>query len=134
MVNVFRVWRNKEALKMKCNKRSRNICYTIFRDSNFKKIKWISCTAIQYFPVLLWFSRLKMFFSVFGPLFFTFLADLSKWNVALFWEWLIYGSQHSQDPKNTKNRNSEKRWKVTRHRATTTRLKQVKRQKNRSDK
>ena len=42
LVKVFRVWRNKEVLKMKCNKRNRNIRYAIFRDSNLKKIKWPS--------------------------------------------------------------------------------------------
>ena len=33
-VKVFRVWRNKEALKMECNKCNRNIHYAIFRYSN----------------------------------------------------------------------------------------------------
>ena len=38
LVKVFRVWRNKEALKMECNKRNRNIRYAIFRDSNLNRI------------------------------------------------------------------------------------------------
>ena len=33
LVKVFRDWRNKEALKMECNKRKRNTRYAIFRDS-----------------------------------------------------------------------------------------------------
>ena len=38
LVKVFRVWCNKEALKMECNRRNRNIRYVIFRDLNFKKL------------------------------------------------------------------------------------------------
>ena len=37
---------------MECNKRNRNIRYAIFRDSNFKKISEVYCTAIQHFPVI----------------------------------------------------------------------------------
>ena len=36
LVKVFRVWRNKDALKMECNKRNHNI--SIFRDSNLNRI------------------------------------------------------------------------------------------------
>ena len=36
LVKVFRVWRNKDALKMECNKRNHNI--RIFRDSNLNRI------------------------------------------------------------------------------------------------
>ena len=38
LVKVFRVWRNKEALKMECNKRNRNIHYAIFGDWNLNRI------------------------------------------------------------------------------------------------
>ena len=38
LIKVFRVWRNKEALKMKCNKRNRNIQYAIFRDSKLNRV------------------------------------------------------------------------------------------------
>ena len=64
---------------MECNKRSRNIRYAIFRDSNLKKLSEylvLQSNIFLYFCDR--FSKLKMFFSVFGPLFFTFLADLSK--------------------------------------------------------
>ena len=70
---------------MECNKRNRNIRYAIFRDSNLKKLSEylvLQSSIFLYFCDR--FSKLKMFFSVFGPLFFTFLADLSKRNVALF--------------------------------------------------
>ena len=70
---------------MECSKGNRNICYAIFRDSNLKKLS--EYLVLQY-KILLYFcdrfSKLKMFFSVFGPLFFTLLVDLSKRNVALF--------------------------------------------------
>ena len=33
LVKVYKVWCNKEALKMGCNKRNRKIRYAIFRDS-----------------------------------------------------------------------------------------------------
>ena len=38
LVKVFRAWRNKETLKMECNKRNRYNRYAIFRDSNLKKL------------------------------------------------------------------------------------------------
>ena len=70
---------------MECNKRNRNIRYVIFRDSNLRKLGEY---LVQQSNIFLHFfdriSKLKMFFFVFGPLFFTFLADLSKRNVALF--------------------------------------------------
>ena len=90
MIKVFRVWRNKEALKMECNKRNRNICYAIFAGSNLKKLsKYLVLQSNIFLYFCNRFSKLKMFFPVLGPLFFTFLADLSKRNVALFWEWLL---------------------------------------------
>ena len=70
---------------MECNKRNRNIRYAIFRDWNLKKLNEylvLQSTIFLYFFDR--FSKLKMFFSVFGPIIFTFLADLSKRNVALF--------------------------------------------------
>ena len=85
LVKLFRVWCNKEALKMECNKRKRIIRYAIFRDSNLKKL---SEYFIRQSNIFLYFcdrfSKLKSFFSVFGPIIFTLLADLSKRNVALF--------------------------------------------------
>ena len=85
LVKVFRVWCNKEALKMECNKRNRNIRYTIFRDSNLKKL---SEYLVRQSNIFLYFcnrfSKLKSFFCVFGRIIFTFLVDLSKRNVALF--------------------------------------------------
>ena len=88
MVKVFSVWRNKKALKMEFNKRNCNIRYAIFRDSNLIKLSEyfvLQSNIFLYFCDR--FSRLKMFFSVFGPVFFIFLTDLSKRNVALFGEW-----------------------------------------------
>ena len=38
LIKVFRVWRNKEALKMEYNKRNRNIHCAIFRDLNLNRI------------------------------------------------------------------------------------------------
>ena len=38
LVKVLRVWRNRDALKMECNKRNRNIRYAILRDSNLNQI------------------------------------------------------------------------------------------------
>ena len=38
LLKVFRVFRNKESLKMECSKRKRNIRYAIFRDSNLNRI------------------------------------------------------------------------------------------------
>ena len=70
---------------MECNKRNRNIRYAIFRDSNLKKLREylvLQSNIFLYFCGK--FSKLKMLFSVFGPLFFTFLAGLSKRNVVLF--------------------------------------------------
>ena len=63
LVKVFRVWRNKEALKMECNKRNRNIRYAIFRDSDLKKISEylvLQSNIFRYFCDR--FSKLKMFF------------------------------------------------------------------------
>ena len=76
---------------MECNKRNRNIRYAIFRDSNLKK--WSEDFVLQSNIVLYFcdrFSKLKRFFHVFGPIIFSFLANFSKRNVALFWEWLKY--------------------------------------------
>ena len=36
LIKVFRVWRNKEDLRVERNKRNRNIRYAIFRHSNFE--------------------------------------------------------------------------------------------------
>ena len=75
---------------MECNKRNRNICYANFAGSNLKKLsKYLVLQSNIFLYFCNRFSKLKMFFSVLGPLFFTFLADLSKQNVALFWEWLL---------------------------------------------
>ena len=74
---------------MECNKRNQNIRYAIFRDSNLKKLSEhlvLESNIFLYFCDR--FSKLKRFFSVFEPIIFMFLADLSKRNVALFWEWL----------------------------------------------
>ena len=70
---------------MECNKRNRNIRYTISRDSNLKKLSEylvLQSNIFLYFCDR--FSRLERFFCVFGPIIFTFLVDLSKRNVALF--------------------------------------------------
>ena len=69
---------------MECNKRNRNIRYAIFKDSYLKKIEYLVLQSNIFLYFCDRFSKLKMFFSVFGPLFFTFLADLSKRNVTLF--------------------------------------------------
>ena len=64
---------------MECNKRNRNIRYAIFRDSNLKKLS--EDLVLQSNIVLHFcdrFSKLKRFFPVFGPIIFTFLANLSK--------------------------------------------------------
>ena len=71
MVKVFKVWRNKEALKMECNKRNRNIRYAIFRYSNLKKLSEylvLQSNIFQYFCDR--FSKLKRFFSVFESIIF----------------------------------------------------------------
>ena len=39
LVKVFRVWLNKEALNMECNKRNRYIRYATFRDSNLNQFQ-----------------------------------------------------------------------------------------------
>ena len=75
---------------MECNKRNRNIRYAIFRDSNLKKLSEylvLQSNIFLYFCDR--FSKLKRFFPVSGPIIFTLLADLTKRNVALFWEWLL---------------------------------------------
>ena len=69
---------------MEFNKRNRNIRYAIFRDSNLKKFSEylvLQSNIFLYFCDR--FSKLKIFFSVFGQLFFTLSADLSKRNVTL---------------------------------------------------
>ena len=69
---------------MECNKRNRNIRYAIFRDSNLKKLSEylvLQSSIFLYFCDR--FSKLKRFFSVFGPIIFTFLAGLLKRNAAL---------------------------------------------------
>ena len=62
----------------------------VFRDSNLKKLSEYLVLQSNIF-LYFWdrFSKLKRFFPFLDPLFFTFLADLSKRNVALFWEWLF---------------------------------------------
>ena len=70
---------------MECNKRNRNIRYAIFIKSNLKKIcEYLVLQANIFLYFCDRFSKLKLFFPGFGPLFFTLLADLSKRNVALF--------------------------------------------------
>ena len=67
---------------MECNKRNRNIRYAIFRDSNLKKLSEylvLESNIFLYFCDR--FSKLKRFYSVFEPIIFIFLADLSKQNV-----------------------------------------------------
>ena len=62
---------------MECNKRNRNIRYAIFRDSNLKKLtEYLVLQSSIFLYFCDRFSKLKTFF--------TFLADLSKRNVALF--------------------------------------------------
>ena len=69
---------------MEFNKRNRNIRYAIFRDSNLKKFsEYLVLLSNIFLYFCDRFSKLKIFFSVFGQLFFTFLADLSKRNVTL---------------------------------------------------
>ena len=86
---------------MECNKCNRNIRFAIFRDSNLKKLSEylvLESNIFLYFCDR--FSKLKTFFYVFGPIIFTFLADLSKRNVVLFLEWLIcfiYATNSKQD-------------------------------------
>ena len=70
---------------MECNKRNHNIRYAIFRDSNLKKLGEdlvLLSNIVLYFCDR--FSKLKRFFHVFGPIIFTFLANFSKRNFALF--------------------------------------------------
>ena len=70
---------------MECNKRNRKIRYAISRDSNLKKLSEylvLQSNIFMYFCDR--FSKLKIFFSVYGPLFFTLVANLSKRNVSLF--------------------------------------------------
>ena len=69
---------------MECNKCNRNVRYAIFRDSNLKNLSEYLVLQSNNLYFCERFSRLKIFFSVFGLLFFTVLADLSKRNVALF--------------------------------------------------
>ena len=63
MVKVFRVWRNKEALKMECNKRNRNIRYAIFKYSNVKKLgEYLVLQSNIFLYFCDRFSKLKRFF------------------------------------------------------------------------
>ena len=65
------------ALKMECNKHNRDIHYAIFSDLNLKKLsEYLALQSNIFLYFCDRFSKLKMFFSVFGPLFFTILADL----------------------------------------------------------
>ena len=96
MVKVFKVWRNKEALKVECNKRNRNIRYAIFRYLNLKKLSEylvLQSNIFQYFCDR--FSKLKKFFSVFGPIIFYIFGRFVKTKYPLFWEWL-WEDQHLQ--------------------------------------
>ena len=71
---------------MECNKRNRNIRYAIFRDSNSYRILKVLLNLdeiiFSYFCDR--FSKLERFFPFLDPLFFTFLADLSKRKVTHF--------------------------------------------------
>ena len=71
---------------MECNKRNHDKRYAIFRDSNLKKLSEYLELQSNIFPYFCdRFSKLRRFFLPFlDPLFFTFLADLSKRNFALF--------------------------------------------------
>ena len=47
--NCFRVWRNKEALKMECYERNRNIRYAIFRDPNLNRFSNVLLNRTRLF-------------------------------------------------------------------------------------
>ena len=66
---------------MECNKRNGNIRYAVFRDSNLNRISnvFAKSNEIVFYMNGELFRKLQRFF---GPIF-TFLADLSKRNVAL---------------------------------------------------
>ena len=82
---VFTVWRNKQALRIERNKRNRNIGYTLFRDSNLNRISNVLLNRARSFfcTFVINLANLKVFFLFLDPLFYTFLGDLSKRNVAL---------------------------------------------------
>ena len=72
MVKVFKVWCNKEALKIKCNKRNRNIRYAIFRESNLNQISSVLLNQMRLFFIWMvnYLSNWNVFFpAVFGPIF-----------------------------------------------------------------
>ena len=63
LVKVFRVWCKKEALKMDCYKRNRNISYAIFRYSNLKKLsEYLVLRSSIFLYFCDRFSKLKRFF------------------------------------------------------------------------
>ena len=71
LVKDFRVRRNKEALKMKYNKRNRNIRYPMFRDSNSNRV-------------------LNVLLNRTGSFFCTFVIDLARFNWKGFFCFWIY--------------------------------------------
>ena len=82
---------------MECNKHNHNIRYAIFRDSNLKKLsEYLVLQSNIFLYFYNRFSKLKRFFSIFGSLFFTFLADLLKRNVVLCWECLYNYSRRTE--------------------------------------
>ena len=71
LVKVFRVWHNKEALKIECNKRNHNIRYVIFRESNLNQILNVSLNWMRLFFIWMvnYLLNYKVLFSIFGPIF-----------------------------------------------------------------
>ena len=67
---------------MECNKPIRNIRYVIFRESNFECLA--KSSEIVFYMNGELFIKLKSFFFRFRTHFFTFSADFSKRNAALF--------------------------------------------------
>ena len=70
----------KEGLKMECNKRSRNIRYVIFRDSNLDQISNVLLNQTRSFYPYFYdrYRKLKMFISIFGPITFLRFGRLVK--------------------------------------------------------
>ena len=71
---------------MECNKRSRNICYASFRYLNLNQISnfFAKSNKTIFSYICDRFSKLKGFFCFWIHHVFTFLADCSKRNGALF--------------------------------------------------